>query len=85
MLTVTYVYNDREIDVDNLPKPIVDALKGLVFADDRQITDMLCRKRRFSDNLSVGRPSISWGEILDSGSDSLHILITEAPDLRIID
>ena len=85
MLTITYVYNSRQIDVDNLPKPIVDALKGLVFEDDQQITDMVSRKRRFMDGLSVGRPSISLEEVVGSGNDSVHVLVTEAPNQRIID
>ena len=36
MVTITYLYNRRSIniDVDNIPKPILDALKGLVYSDD---------------------------------------------------
>ena len=36
MFTITHFYNDVEVDADNLPKPIIDALKGLVFLDDRR-------------------------------------------------
>ena len=85
MLTITYFYNTRQIDVDNLPKPIIDALKGLVFTDDQQVTDMLCRKRRFIDGLSVVRPSISLQEVIGLGKDSVHIMVTEAPSQGILD
>ncbi len=34
MVTITYVYDEVPLDVDNIPKPILDALKGLVFSDD---------------------------------------------------
>ena len=36
---------DQDVDVDNLPKPILDALSGMIFADDHQVTDLLVRKR----------------------------------------
>ena len=28
MVTITYVYDEVPLDVDNIPKPILDALKG---------------------------------------------------------
>jgi Holliday junction resolvase RusA-like endonuclease len=31
MLSMTYFYDTVSIDVDNIPKPISDALKGLTF------------------------------------------------------
>jgi Holliday junction resolvase RusA-like endonuclease len=34
MLTITYFYDSISMDVDNLPKPISDALRGLVYLDD---------------------------------------------------
>ena len=46
MLTVVY-YHERpavRMDNDNLVKPIQDALIGLVYVDDRQITDTRVRK-----------------------------------------
>jgi crossover junction endodeoxyribonuclease RusA len=41
------------MDIDNLPKPILDALKGLVYLDDTQITDVVCRKRNLHSDLRV--------------------------------
>lgn len=31
MVTITYFFDDTPVDVDNIPKPILDALKGLIF------------------------------------------------------
>lgn len=45
MVTIIYFYDNSSMDVDNIPKPILDVLKSLVFHDDIQITDLLCRKR----------------------------------------
>jgi crossover junction endodeoxyribonuclease RusA len=44
MLTITYFYDSVLVYVDNIPKPILDALKGLVYLDDNQVTDILCRR-----------------------------------------
>src|SRR4051794_39548354 len=45
-ITVVYFHEGAEtaLDNDNLLKPIQDALNGLVYGDDRQITDTVVRK-----------------------------------------
>ena len=43
MVTITYVYSNSPMDVDNIPKPILDALKDLIYFDDSQVTDLICR------------------------------------------
>lgn len=45
------------MDIDNLPKPILDALKGLVYLDDEQVTDIVCHKRDLNRALRVANPS----------------------------
>jgi hypothetical protein len=57
MLAITYFYDSVSIDVDNIPKPILDALKGLVYLEDDQVTDILCRKRNLNRDLRVENPS----------------------------
>jgi len=52
MLTITYFYESISMDIENIPKPISDALKGLVYLDDEQVTDALCRKRSLSSNFA---------------------------------
>ena len=32
--TITYFFDGAALDVDNIPKPILDALKGVVYFDD---------------------------------------------------
>ncbi len=53
MVALTYFYDDGAPDVDNLVKPVLDALKGLAFIDDEQVTDLLVRKRNLSGKLKV--------------------------------
>ena len=42
---ITYFYDARAGDVDNIVKPILDGLKGVVFADDSQVMDVVASKR----------------------------------------
>ena len=57
MVIISYFFDGEALDVDNVPKPILDAMSGLVFADDAQVTDLLCRKRDVKLPLDIDRPS----------------------------
>ena len=48
-VTLICLFTDRDIDVDNVPKPILDALTGFVYLDDHQVTDLVVCKRRLSE------------------------------------
>jgi crossover junction endodeoxyribonuclease RusA len=85
MLTITYFYDSISMDVDNIPKPITDALKGLVYLDDEQVTDAVCRKRNLNSNLRVENPSAILAEGLSRGNEFLYIVVEEAPDQEVID
>ena len=50
MVIIVYYYDNYLMDIDNVPKPILDALKGVVFEDDSQVTDLICRKRYSPNN-----------------------------------
>ena len=79
-LEITHFYEDVELDVDNVAKPIIDALKGLIFLDDRQVTDLLCRKRDLGRSLRVTNPSSVLAEGLSRDNDFLLVTVMEAPD-----
>ena len=57
MVVITYYFKRGSLDVDNMPKPILDALNGLVYADDSQVTDLVCRKRDRNRDLQFENPS----------------------------
>src|SRR5687768_16369045 len=42
---ITHFYAGAPADVDNIIKPILDAIKGVVYLDDRQISDVVSRRR----------------------------------------
>jgi Holliday junction resolvase RusA-like endonuclease len=51
MLQITYFYDAVIMDVDNIVKPIQDAIIGLAYVDDDQVTDILVRKRIYQVTL----------------------------------
>lgn len=84
MVTISYVYDEDRLDVDNIPKPILDALKQVVFPDDSRITDLLCRRRDLKDNLQVQTFSPVLGEALARSTPFVHIVVDHAPDQGVI-
>lgn len=78
MVTITYFFNGTPFDVDNIPKPILDALKGTIFSDDAQVFDLLCRKRDITEDLQIQNPSPELIEYLQESKQVLHISVTEA-------
>ena len=78
MVTITYFFEGASLDVDNIPKPILDALNGRVYSDDSQVTDLLCRKRDLSGDLRIPQPSALLLESLSRSEQFLHIIVTNA-------
>ena len=78
MVTITYFFDSAPLDVDNVPKPILDALKGLVYNDDSQVTDLICRKRERNRDMQVLNASPILQESLDRPGQFLHISVSEA-------
>ena len=83
MVGITYYFKGESLDVDNMPKPILDALKGLVYADDCEITDLVCRKRDRDRDLKFENPSPVLVEALGRSEQFLHIIVTEALSLEV--
>jgi crossover junction endodeoxyribonuclease RusA len=83
-LGITHVYASVAIDLDNLAKPVLDALKGLVFQDDEQITDMTMRKRQLDRILQIETPLPLLLDALDRGEEFLHVLVQEVSNLEVL-
>jgi crossover junction endodeoxyribonuclease RusA len=80
-ICVTYYHEGRaiRIDNDNMVKPIQDALIGLVYTDDRFITDTVVRKTNIDGAFCVRRMPRSLAEAFIQGDEFLHVIIDEAP------
>lgn len=80
-LTVVY-YHERQsvlIDHDNMIKPIQDALAGLIYMDDRQITDAQTRKTNIDGRFRLRRLSAVYARAFGGGREFVYIRIEEAP------
>lgn len=66
-------------DIDNINKPIIDSLVGVVYADDHVVTDVLSRKRDFDGALHVNNPSQKLLQGLSTRGDLLHVFVDDAP------
>ncbi len=84
MLQITYFYDSVAIDVDNIVKPIQDAIIGLAYIDDDQVTDVLVRKRNLSGNFKVENMTSTLAEGFSRRSEFLHIVVIEAPDQELL-
>jgi crossover junction endodeoxyribonuclease RusA len=82
MVALTYFYDDGAPDVDNLAKPVLDALNGLIFVDDEQVTDLLVRKRNLSGRLTVDDATTIMAAGFDLGSPFLHVVVRARHSLR---
>lgn len=78
-VTIYYFYEDAALDVDNLVKPFLDALIGLVYEDDRQISDLVCRRRDFRGPFVVRDVSPTLADGLVGGREFLYVRVEDAP------
>ena len=79
-VTITYFSNSDPdpFDVDNIPKPILDALKGLVYNNDSQVTDLVCRKRDRNRVLQVRNASPILLEALARPEEFLYVTVSDS-------
>lgn len=84
MITITYFYEEVFLDVDNIPKLILDAMKDLVYVDDNQVTDLVCRKRNLNGDLRIESPSSVLAEGFGRGNEFLYVVVEDAPDQEVI-
>ena len=82
-LTITYFFDAGSPDVDNIPKPILDALNGLIYADDTQVSDMACRKRDLRDDIVIHDLSPYLLRHLRRFRQVLHVSIAQAAHLEV--
>ena len=83
-VAITYFYGSDPLDVDNIPKPILDALKGLVYSDDSQVSDLLCRKRDLSEGPRIRNASPALLDFLADAEPVLHISVTESITREVV-
>jgi crossover junction endodeoxyribonuclease RusA len=79
-IEITHFFEGAPADVDNIAKPILDAIKGLVYVDDRQVSDLVCRRRPLRGPYRAEPVSTTLAEGLTGNREFLHIRIIAAPE-----
>ena len=79
--TMVYICEEDPPDINNIIKPVQDALRGLVYSDDKIIIDVQGHLRMADDLISVtGLPPLLQNAII-GGVDCLYIRIDASKPL----
>jgi crossover junction endodeoxyribonuclease RusA len=78
-ISLLYFYDEVGLDVDNILKPIQDALIGIILEDDAVVTDVELRRRwrRTTFTLNAVSPVLAAG--LELGREFVYVALTDAP------
>lgn len=77
---ITYFYEGAALDVDNMVKPILDAISGLVYVDDNQVNESHARKRDINGSFRIKGLSPHLALAFSRGVEFLHVEIFDQPD-----
>jgi Holliday junction resolvase RusA-like endonuclease len=81
--TLVYLCNDSPADVDNIIKPIQDALIGVVFADDSQLSDVDSHRRFLSDTIDITSLPPLLIEGVATGEECVYVRVSLAEGLEV--
>lgn len=84
-ITITYYYEGDSPDVDNIIKPIQDALNGLVFVDDAQVSETKSRKRPLNGSYQIKGASGVLLQGFAAGLGFLHIRVSNSVHNGVLD
>lgn len=84
-VTITYYYDGESPDVDNIIKPIQDALIGIIYSDDNQVAETKSRKRSINASYKIRGVSAVLLAAFADGNDFIHIKVCLAEDSEVLD
>jgi hypothetical protein len=84
VLIIYFYQGETTLDVDNIAKSLLDGLKGVLFRDDQQVSELRIRKSRFGAGLSLTEASPYLLDAIErmsrAGSDFVYVRADPAPD-----
>lgn len=81
-LTLVYLFDTDPADVDNIIKPIQDALIGLVYSDDSSITDVEAHRRSLIGTFDVTRCPDELLRGITLRKECVYVRISDAKPLE---
>jgi crossover junction endodeoxyribonuclease RusA len=73
--TVMYFYVRTDLDLDNILKPILDSMNGIVYVDDSQIVNIMAAKRDIAGSYVLADVSPILVQHLASGINNDFVFI----------
>jgi Endodeoxyribonuclease RusA. len=81
-LTLVYLCDEDPVDVDNIIKPIQDALVGTIYDDDLLISDVESHRRPLTGIFDITKfPPLLVNGLL-SGAECVYVRITDSQTLE---
>ena len=78
---IVYFFTETtDLDVDNIIKPILDSLKGLVFEDDDHIFEVTARKTQKVAGLTIREAPLCLIDALSSMPEFIFVRVGHGPD-----
>jgi Holliday junction resolvase RusA-like endonuclease len=83
-LKLLYLYDEAALDVDNILKPIQDALVGVLLTDDAVVTDVEIRRRWRGTTFTLNAVSPVLAAGLALGKEFVYVMLSDAPPQDIL-
>ena len=80
-IRITYYYDGDTPDVDNIIKPIQDALIGVVYVDDCQVVHTQSSRTRIDGSFTIRGASVVLLNAFSARDPFVHISVTDPPDM----
>lgn len=80
--TIVYLCDNSPADIDNIIKPIQDALVGLVFEDDFLVSDVDSHRRPLQEPIDVTNLPLLLQSGVIEGNECVYVRVSDAQDLR---
>ena len=83
VITIRFYYNTLpDFDTDNISKPICDALKGVAYHDDNQLSDRNIGRRDIKGSYRLQDVSTEFAQALEDGQDFIHVKIENSASME---
>jgi crossover junction endodeoxyribonuclease RusA len=82
LLRITYFHESSPLDVDNMIKPIQDALNGIVYVDDKQVAKVVSGRSNLDGSFRVRGLSEALALGFVSDGPFVHVKVEPAPDAQ---
>jgi crossover junction endodeoxyribonuclease RusA len=80
-ISINYYYDGQPPDVDNIIKPIQDALKGIVYFDDSQVVQAQSSRTRIDGSFTIRGASAVLLTAFSRRDAFVYVKVTTPPDL----